>query len=70
VLEFGRIVKKSIEKQNMLAWQYNAIGVSDAITMGAEGMCPHVGPCHPLGSALRVGWLAGWLQKTARLGLW
>lgn len=30
-------MKKSIEKQNMLAWQYNAVGVSDAITMGGEG---------------------------------
>ncbi|KAK6080791.1 dihydroxy-acid dehydratase [Seiridium cupressi] len=38
LLEFGKIVKKSIEKQNMLAWQYNAVGVSDAITMGGEGM--------------------------------
>lgn len=37
VLEFGKIVKKSVEKQKMLAWQYNAIGVSDAITMGSEG---------------------------------
>jgi hypothetical protein len=37
VLEFGKIVKKGIEKQNMLAWQYNAVGVSDAITMGGEG---------------------------------
>ncbi|KAK8111012.1 dihydroxy-acid dehydratase [Apiospora kogelbergensis] len=38
LLEFGKIVKKSLEKQNMLAWQYNAVGVSDAITMGGEGM--------------------------------
>lgn len=37
MLEFGNIVKKSISKQKMLAWQYNAIGVSDAITMGSEG---------------------------------
>lgn len=37
VLDFGKIVKKSLEKQNMLAWQYNAVGVSDAITMGGEG---------------------------------
>jgi dihydroxy-acid dehydratase len=37
VLDFGKIVKKSLEKQNMLAWQYNAVGVSDAITMGSEG---------------------------------
>ncbi|KAI1085396.1 dihydroxy-acid/6-phosphogluconate dehydratase [Whalleya microplaca] len=38
LLEFGKIVKKAVEKQNMLAWQYNAVGVSDAITMGGEGM--------------------------------
>ncbi|ETS75806.1 dihydroxy-acid dehydratase [Pestalotiopsis fici W106-1] len=38
LLDFGKIVKKSLEKQNMLAWQYNAVGVSDAITMGGEGM--------------------------------
>ncbi|KAH9886181.1 dihydroxy-acid dehydratase [Xylariomycetidae sp. FL2044] len=35
---FGKIVKRSVEKQKMLAWQYNAVGVSDAITMGGEGM--------------------------------
>lgn len=38
VLEFGKIVKRAVEKQKMLAWQYNAVGVSDAITMGGEGM--------------------------------
>jgi hypothetical protein len=27
-----------VEKQEMLAWQYNTIGVSDGITMGGEGM--------------------------------
>ncbi|KAK8065750.1 dihydroxy-acid dehydratase [Apiospora hydei] len=36
LLEFGKIVKKSLENRNMLAWQYNAVGVSDAITMGGE----------------------------------
>ncbi|EHA48200.1 dihydroxy-acid dehydratase [Pyricularia oryzae 70-15] len=36
--DLGRIVKKSVEKQNMLAWQYSTIGVSDGITMGGEGM--------------------------------
>jgi dihydroxy-acid dehydratase len=30
-------VKKAVEKQGMLAWQYNTVGVSDAITMGGEG---------------------------------
>ncbi|KAK4237613.1 dihydroxy-acid and 6-phosphogluconate dehydratase [Achaetomium macrosporum] len=38
LLELGNIVKKSVEQQNMLAWQYNTIGVSDGITMGGEGM--------------------------------
>ncbi|KAK3374638.1 dihydroxy-acid/6-phosphogluconate dehydratase [Podospora didyma] len=38
LLDFGRIVKKAVEKENMLAWQYNTIGVSDGITMGGEGM--------------------------------
>jgi dihydroxy-acid dehydratase len=37
VLELGNIVKKSVEQQKMLAWQYNTIGVSDGITMGGEG---------------------------------
>ena len=37
VLEFGKIVKKSVEQQKMLAWQYNTIGVSDGITMGGDG---------------------------------
>lgn len=37
VLDLGKIVKDSIQKQGMLAWQYNTIGVSDAITMGGEG---------------------------------
>lgn len=37
VLDLGRIIKDSVAKQGMLAWQYNTIGVSDAITMGGEG---------------------------------
>lgn len=37
VLDFGKIVKKAVEKQGMLAWQFNTVGVSDAITMGGEG---------------------------------
>lgn len=40
VYDLGRIVKKSVEKQNMLAWQYSTIGVSDGITMGGEGTAP------------------------------
>ena len=37
VLDLGKTAKDSISKQGMLAWQYNTIGVSDAITMGNEG---------------------------------
>jgi len=40
VLDLGRTVKSAVEKQGMLAWQYNTIGVSDAITMGGEGITP------------------------------
>ncbi|KAK4651008.1 hypothetical protein QC762_0115940 [Podospora pseudocomata] len=29
---------KAVQKQNMLPWQFNTIGVSDGITMGSEGM--------------------------------
>ncbi|KAK1751445.1 dihydroxy-acid and 6-phosphogluconate dehydratase [Echria macrotheca] len=38
LLELGRVVKRAVEKENMLAWQFNTVGVSDAITMGGEGM--------------------------------
>ncbi len=38
VLDLGRTVKDAVQKQGMLAWQYNTIGVSDAITMGGEGL--------------------------------
>ncbi|ERF75376.1 dihydroxy-acid dehydratase [Endocarpon pusillum Z07020] len=38
LLDLGREVKKAIVNQGMLGWQYNTIGVSDAITMGGEGM--------------------------------
>lgn len=37
VLDLGQIVKNSIEKEGMIGWQFNTIGVSDAITMGGEG---------------------------------
>lgn len=36
-MDFGKIVKKAVEKQGMLGWQFNTVGVSDAITMGGEG---------------------------------
>ncbi|KAF2720923.1 dihydroxy-acid and 6-phosphogluconate dehydratase [Polychaeton citri CBS 116435] len=38
LLDLAKECKRSIEKQDMLAWQYNTIGVSDGITMGGEGM--------------------------------
>jgi len=38
LLDLGRAVKSAVEKQGMLGWQYNTVGVSDAITMGGEGM--------------------------------
>jgi len=38
LLDLGKEVKAAVQKQNMLAWQYNTIGVSDGITMGGEGM--------------------------------
>jgi dihydroxy-acid dehydratase len=37
VLDFGKIVKRAVERQGMLGWQFNTVGVSDAITMGGEG---------------------------------
>ena len=38
VLDLGKTVKQAVERQSMLGWQYNTIGVSDGITMGGEGM--------------------------------
>ncbi|KAK8922239.1 putative dihydroxy-acid dehydratase, mitochondrial [Metarhizium anisopliae] len=38
VLEFGKIVKNAVEREGMLGWQFNTVGVSDAITMGGDGM--------------------------------
>jgi dihydroxy-acid dehydratase len=37
VLDLGKEIKKHVQKDDMLAWQYNTIGVSDGITMGGEG---------------------------------
>lgn len=39
LLELARHVKVAVEKHDMLGWQYNTIGVSDAITMGSDGKC-------------------------------
>lgn len=38
LLDIGKEVKAQVLKQEMLAWQYNTIGVSDGITMGSDGM--------------------------------
>jgi dihydroxy-acid dehydratase len=37
LLDLGKATKEAVIKQDMLGWQYNTIGVSDAITMGGEG---------------------------------
>lgn len=36
--DLGKIVKEAVAKQGFLGWQYATVGVSDAITMGGEGM--------------------------------
>ncbi|KAB8360675.1 hypothetical protein FH972_024412 [Carpinus fangiana] len=36
--DLGKEVKKAVEKEAMIGWQFNTVGVSDAITMGNEGM--------------------------------
>lgn len=38
LLDLGKETKRAIEAQEMLAWRYNTIGVSDGITMGGDGM--------------------------------
>ena len=38
LLDIAKETKNAIQKQEVLAWQYNTIGVSDGITMGGEGM--------------------------------
>ncbi|KAL2013023.1 hypothetical protein VTN00DRAFT_548 [Thermoascus crustaceus] len=38
LLDLAKTLKKSVEDKGMIGWQYNTIGVSDAITMGSEGM--------------------------------
>jgi dihydroxy-acid dehydratase len=37
-MDLGQVVKAAVEKEGMLGWQFNTVGVSDAITMGGEGM--------------------------------
>ncbi|WPH01480.1 dihydroxy-acid and 6-phosphogluconate dehydratase [Acrodontium crateriforme] len=38
LLQLGKEVKRAVESQEMLAWQFNTVGVSDGITMGGDGM--------------------------------
>lgn len=38
LLGLATTVKDAVQKQGMLSWQYNTVGVSDGITMGGEGM--------------------------------
>jgi dihydroxy-acid dehydratase len=38
LLDIGKEVKRAVENQEMLGWQYNTVGVSDGIAMGSEGM--------------------------------
>jgi dihydroxy-acid dehydratase len=35
--QLGKLVKEAVEKQGMIGWQFNTVGVSDGITMGGEG---------------------------------
>lgn len=37
MLDLSNITKKAVENLDMIAWQYNTVGVSDAITNGGEG---------------------------------
>ena len=39
LLELGRRVKEGVQSANLVGMQFNTIGVSDAISMGTEGMC-------------------------------
>jgi len=39
VLDLGKTVKEGLEKNGMIGWQFNTIGVSDAITMSNQGKC-------------------------------
>ncbi|KAF3932662.1 hypothetical protein ABW19_dt0201845 [Dactylella cylindrospora] len=38
VLDLGRAAKEGVEKQGFVGWLYSPNGISDAITMGTEGM--------------------------------
>lgn len=38
LLDIAKEAKAQVQKNEMLAWQYNTVGVSDGITMGSDGM--------------------------------
>ena len=38
LLEFGKMVKEGCKTAGLVGLQYNTIGISDAITMGGQGM--------------------------------
>ncbi|CAI4219002.1 unnamed protein product [Parascedosporium putredinis] len=37
LMDLGKTVKRAVEARGMIGWQFNTVGVSDAITMGGEG---------------------------------
>jgi dihydroxyacid dehydratase/phosphogluconate dehydratase len=44
VLDLAKTAKDAVQKKGMIAWQYNTVGVSDAITMGGDGSSPERNP--------------------------
>lgn len=54
LMDLGKTVKKSVSEKGMIGWQYNTIGVSDAITMGSDGMF-FFSPAGQAGSAIGEG---------------
>jgi len=41
-MDLGKLVKRAVESRGMIGWQFNTVGVSDAITMGGEGSNMHL----------------------------
>jgi dihydroxy-acid dehydratase len=39
LLDLANHVKEGVQKEGMVGLRFNAIGVSDGISMGTEGMC-------------------------------
>ena len=38
LLDLNNCVKKGVEEQGLIGYQFNTVGVSDAISMGTKGM--------------------------------